>query len=78
MTLTENRIQTQVTVQQPGPTILVQWADVISRDGEEISRQYRRKAYAEWQYDEFFAEVENAAAYIAAAGWVPGKLPPAE
>lgn len=76
--LTEKTVQDQVIIQQPGPSVIVRWVNIIERDGEEISRQYHRRAFAEWEYDDFFASVENAPAYIAAAGWVPGKLPPAE
>lgn len=76
MALTEKTIQDQVIIQQPGPSIMVRQTTIIERDGVEVSRSYHRRAFSEWEYDEFSATVENSAAFIAAAGWTPGKLPP--
>lgn len=74
--LAETTVQDQVTIQSPGPVVNVRWANVITKNGEEISRQYHRKAYAEWDYDEFLAEVEGAAQYVVVMGWQPGKVAP--
>ncbi len=69
MALTEQRILKSVTVKPIQQSIEVQWADQICRDGEVISEQYHRKAYAADQLAEFLVEVEGAEAYVQAAGW---------
>ena len=69
MALTEQRILNQVTTLTAQGAVNVQWADQILRDGEVISQTFHRKAYTEEQKAEFLAEVEGAAAYVAALGW---------
>lgn len=69
MALTEKTVLSQVTVLPEQGAVNVRWDTIIERDGVEISRQPHRKAYAAEQKDEFLAEVEGAASYIAALGW---------
>lgn len=69
MALIEQRVLKQISVLPLSKTIDVQWEDQIVKDGSVISEQYHRKAYSEKQKDEFLAEVENAAPYVAAVGW---------
>lgn len=69
MALTENTIIKQVSILPGQSAINVQWANQILRDGEVISENYHRKAYTAEQRAEFEAEVEGAAAYVAAVGW---------
>lgn len=71
MALTESTILKSVTVRQDVSTIEVCWVNQILRDGEVVSETPHRKAYSEDQRTEFEAEVEGAAAYLAAAGWAP-------
>lgn len=70
MALTEQRIIKTITVKPESQTIEVQWADQILRDGQVCSEQYHRKAYASTERAAFEAEVEGAAGYAAAAGWM--------
>jgi len=67
--LTEQRILKQVTTLPAQSAINVQWANQILRDGEVISETFERKAYAVEQKDDFLAEVEGAAGYVAVLGW---------
>ena len=69
MALTEQRILNQITVLPNANSINVQWADVISRDSVEISKQYHRKAYGPGQQAEFLAEVEGAEGYVGLIDW---------
>jgi len=69
MALTEQTILKQVTVKPAQSAIEVQWANQISRDDVVISETFHRKAYTQEQQAEFEAEVEGAAAYVAAVGW---------
>lgn len=69
MVLTEQTILKQVTVLPVQNAINVQWANQVLRDGEVISETYHRKAYGQEQQAEFEADVEGAAAYVAAVGW---------
>ena len=70
MALTEQTTIKQVTVLPAQNAINVQWANQVLRDGEVISETYHRKAYGQEQRAEFEADVEGAAAYVAAVGWV--------
>jgi len=67
--LTEQRILKQVTTLPAQSAINVQWANQILRDGEVISETFERKAYTAEQAQEFLAEVEGAAGYMAVLGW---------
>ena len=69
MALTEQTIVNQVTVLPAQSAIQVQWANRILRDGEVVSETYHRRAYGQEQQAEFEAEVDGAAAYVAAVGW---------
>ena len=69
MALTEQKVLKQVTVLAQQSAANVQWANQILRDGEVITETYERKAYTQDQKDDFLAEVEGAAGYIAVLGW---------
>jgi len=69
MALTEKRVLKSVEILPTQSAINVQWTDQILRDGEVISEQPHRKAYAQEQAGEFAEEVEGAADYMAALGW---------
>ena len=71
MALTEQRILKSITVNVDSNTISVQHADQVLRDGEVISEQFHRKAYAAEQQEEFEAEVTDAAKYIGLITWGP-------
>lgn len=68
-TFTESRIVSQVTILPAQNAVNVQWSNIIEKDGVEISKTFERKAYAADQKAEFLAEVDGAAAYVAAMGW---------
>ena len=67
--LTEQTVLKQVSILPAQSAIQVQWASQILRDGEVVSETFHRKAYTADQKAEFEAEVEGAAAYVAAVGW---------
>ena len=69
MALTESKILAHVGLNVAANAIEVRWDNIIKRDEEVISRVPHRKAYTADQRAEFEAEVEGAAAYIAAIGW---------
>lgn len=67
--LSEQRVLSQITTLPADDAINVQWLDIISRDGVEISRIPHRKAYSRDQSAAFLAEVEGAETYASALGW---------
>ena len=77
MALTETMVQDQVNIDTVLNTISVRTKNSVLKDGVEIAYTYHRKAYEEYDYDAFLAEVQNAQGYITLLGWVPGKVRPA-
>jgi hypothetical protein len=69
-TFTEQRILKQVTTLPTQSAINVQWTNQVLKDDVVISETYERKAYTTEQKAEFESEVEGAAAYVTALGWV--------
>lgn len=69
MTLTEQKVLSQVTALPESSTFNVQWKNQILKDGEVIASAYERKCYAIAQKDEFLLEVDGAAGYIVSMGW---------
>jgi len=68
--LSEKTVLNQVTILPEQSTINVRWSDQVLRNGKVISEVFRRKAYSQAQMAEFEAEVEDAAMYASAVGWV--------
>ena len=66
---TESKIIKQITVLPASNAIQVQWANVVKKNDVVISETYERSSYTEERKDDFLAEVEGAAAYVAAVGW---------
>lgn len=73
MALTEQTVQTQVTINTtPGfpSTINVKWErQIIDDTGIVVTVIPKRKAYGIDQKNEFLLEVTGADTYILAAGW---------
>lgn len=78
MALSEETKQDQVTIDSGTNSVCVRWRNAILKDGVEIASSYHRKAYSEYEYTEFLAEVENGAAFANLMGWVAGKQRPTE
>ena len=70
MPFTEQRIIKQITVLPANGGINVQWANQVLKNGNVISENFERKAYTVEQKADFLAEVDGAAAYVTAIGWV--------
>lgn len=68
-TFTEQRVLKQVQILPQSNTIQVQWADQVLKDGVVISETLHRCAYMQEQKDQFLAEVDNGAVYVATLGW---------
>ena len=69
MSFQEVRFVNQVSILPTRSVIEVQWVDQVLKGEEVIAESYQRKAYCAAQKDEFEAEVENAAVYLAAVNW---------
>ena len=69
--LIERTILKQIVVMPNEKIIHVQWATQILRNDAVVSETLTRRAYASNDQAAFMAEVENSAAYVAAAGWAP-------
>ncbi len=69
MALTEQKILKSVEVLIEQNAVNVCWENQILRDGEVISTVPHRCAYAQEQKEQFLAEVEGAASYVAILGW---------
>lgn len=70
MTLSEQRIIKQVTVQPETQTIQVQWADQILRGDEVVTETYFRRAYSESDKSQFESDLgDQALPFMAAVGW---------
>jgi len=69
MSFQEIRFVNQVTILPVRNVIEVQWVDQVWKGEEVIAENFHRKAYCAIQKDEFEAEVENAAVYLAAVNW---------
>lgn len=69
MSLTENKIISQITSLPDSSAFNVQWTNQIIKNGEIIAKTYERKSYTKEQKDEFISEVDNAQFYIQAIGW---------
>lgn len=69
MGLTERKVLRSVEVLTQQKTANACWENQILRDGEILSSVPHRCAYGIEQKEQFLAEVDNAAAYIAILGW---------
>lgn len=69
MALTKERVLESVECNLTANIASVKWLNNIVEDGVVISSTPHRCCYAAEQKDQFLAEVEGAAAYIAIMGW---------
>lgn len=67
--ITKQKTLASVEIGVETQTINVKWLNRIVEDGEVISSIPHRCCYSIEQKEQFLAEVEGAAGYVAAAGW---------
>ena len=70
MAITKNSVVKEVTTLPLEGNIQVGWLNTVEEDGEVLSSKMHYRLFGQDQSAEFAAEVEGAASYMTAMGWV--------